>query len=496
MCRRQQNAGEQRFAVQSDRTNPTHWDHFCYTCWHSEAQAGRQAERRGAYDGHGTLGNRGIGGGDGASPGRKTTVISAGESKGKGSQSKKPAKPPSPAAVAAAFREKFPQAPICTPVDDVETRARAAMHPTAATLAIKEKVKNHGADMGELIQEAAMAVFATIHVIVAVYAHEIISFKHLVLTPDGDESVKMICPSCLTNEFVETPGVSGNGFPSVSSQKIRVVHDIDGLVVVVCGKYRCKNPDCKSNIDSAQALAKKAEASGGKKVSEIEWDAEAVRSYCKHGVSFNAMDERYMKLLSAAVVAQLPYRLFKQNGTSERLLDMVRATEGDMQNLRRLLVARDQGQEIRAMQRYLRFVLEGQATEKSRTRLDGKFTKWSRWRFNHGTLISTPSVAVLNTFYRAGHVQDKDHMLCEIISEGDGEFVNGDGTFRAAGRVMDDSGCHYFVMGDDGKIQAYVAVKSESEVEILPLFKGYAKRREKKTRCTKCGGFTTITVAD
>lgn len=40
---------------------------------------------------------------------------------------------------------------------------------------------------------------------------------------------------------------------------------------------------------------------------------------------------RYIKLLPAAVVAQLPYRLFKQNGTSERLLDMVRATEGDMQ---------------------------------------------------------------------------------------------------------------------------------------------------------------------
>lgn len=79
--------------------------------------------------------------------------------------------------------------------------------------------------------------------------------------------------------------------------QIRVVHDIDGVVVVVCGKYRCINPDCKSNIDSAQASAKKAEASGGKKVSEIEWDAEAVRSYCKHGVSFNTMDERYAGII-------------------------------------------------------------------------------------------------------------------------------------------------------------------------------------------------------
>ncbi|CAN0271824.1 unnamed protein product, partial [Ectocarpus sp. 8 AP-2014] len=73
------------------------------------------------------------------------------------------------------------------------------------------------------------------------------------------------------------------------------------------------------------------------------------------------MDTRYMQLLPAAVVAKLPYRFFKQNGTSERLLDMVSATEGDTQGFHRLLVARDQGQELRDMQRYIRFAEEEQA---------------------------------------------------------------------------------------------------------------------------------------
>lgn len=39
-------------------------------------------------------------------------------------------------------------------------------------------------------------------------------------TPAG-VGVKMICPSCLSNEFVDTPGVSGNGFPSLFYQKVR-----------------------------------------------------------------------------------------------------------------------------------------------------------------------------------------------------------------------------------------------------------------------------------
>ena len=40
---------------------------------------------------------------------------------------------------------------------------------------------------------------------------------------------------------------------------------------------------------------------------------------------------RYVKLLPEAVVAELPFRLFKQNGASEGLVDRVRAPEGDTQ---------------------------------------------------------------------------------------------------------------------------------------------------------------------
>lgn len=40
-----------------------------------------------------------------------------------------------------------------------------------------------------------------------------------------------------------------------------------------------------------------------------------------------------MQLLPEEIVEKFPYRFFKQNGTSERLLDVVRATEGDLQVL-------------------------------------------------------------------------------------------------------------------------------------------------------------------
>ncbi|CAN0254765.1 unnamed protein product, partial [Ectocarpus sp. 13 AM-2016] len=343
-----------------------------------------------------------------------------------------------------------------------------------------------GADMGELLREAAMAAFATIHVAVALYVHEVVFFEELVRDPrfqvktkGGELGVRMICPSCLTNEFVETPGVSGNGFPSVSSQKLRVAHDIHGVVVPVFGKYRYKNPACDLNIRSARKSAEKAEKNGGLKASEIVWNDAAVTSHCKNGVSFNTMDTRYMQLLPAAVVAKLPYRFFKQNGTSERLLDMVSATEGDTQGFHRLLVARDQGQELRDMQRYIRFAEEEQARER-RSRLDGEFTMWPGWRFNRGTLISTPSVAVLNTINKAAHLQVIDHMLRELIAQVAGEFVNSDGTFRAAGKVMDEAQCLYLLMGEDAKILGYGAVKSESEEELTLLFQRYADRRRKK----------------
>ena len=39
---------------------------------------------------------------------------------------------------------------------------------------------------------------------------------------------------------------------------------------------------------------------------------------------------RYMRLLPEAVQAKLPYRWFRQNATSLKVLDMVRATDGDI----------------------------------------------------------------------------------------------------------------------------------------------------------------------
>lgn len=60
-------------------------------------------------------------------------------------------------------------------------------------------------------------------------------------------------------------------------------------------------------------------------------------------------------------------------------------------------------------------------------------------------------------------------MRRELIAEVGGEFLNMDGTFRSAGKVMDDSSCLFFVMGQDGKVHTYGAVKSESQKEIYPL---------------------------
>ena len=85
----------------------------------------------------------------------------------------------SPRDVAAAFRKRFPQAPICHPVASVETRAIETMQPNEATLAMKKR-EEQGADMGRLLRVSAMSVFATIHVVVALYVHEVVFFEELV----------------------------------------------------------------------------------------------------------------------------------------------------------------------------------------------------------------------------------------------------------------------------------------------------------------------------
>lgn len=62
-------------------------------------------------------------------------------------------------------------------------------------------------------------------------------------------------------------------------------------------------------------------------------------------------------------------------------------------------------------------------------------------------------------------------MLCELLSRYSGEFLNMDGTFRIAGRVMDETECLFFLMGEDATVHAYAAVKSESKGELFPLLK-------------------------
>ncbi|CAM9518125.1 unnamed protein product, partial [Hapterophycus canaliculatus] len=190
------------------------------------------------------------------------------------------------------------------------------------------------------------------------------------------------------------------------------------------------------------------------------------------------MDDRYMKLLPVAITAKLPFRFFKQNGTSEKLLDMVRATEGDTTGFRRIVDAGNKGQEMRVMRRYIRFAEEQRAIER-KGRLDGRCTVWPGWKFNRGTLISTPSVTVLNTLYKAGHEEDKYNMSAELVSNAGGEFLNIDATFRVAGKTMDDAQCLLFALGEDAKVHVYAAIKSEKQDEVQPVLERYAERRTK-----------------
>lgn len=77
-----------------------------------------------------------------------------------------------------------------------------------------------------------------------------------------------------------------------------MVYDVDGVVVPLVGKYRCKNPKCKMVMDSAKTKAKKQEEEqGGQKESDIVWDDAAVLSWCKDGVSFNTMDDRFVNFV-------------------------------------------------------------------------------------------------------------------------------------------------------------------------------------------------------
>ncbi|CAB1102665.1 unnamed protein product [Ectocarpus sp. CCAP 1310/34] len=150
------------------------------------------------------------------------------------------------------------------------------------------------------------------------------------------------------------------------------------------------------------------------------------------------------------------------------LLDQVRAMEGDLQVYRRALAAGDQGRELRDMRRYMSFA------EKH-----GDGSLWPGWKFVRGTLVGTPSVAVLNTIYNAGHDEEKDYMRRVIQAECEGQIVNMDGTWRIGLRVPGVPACLYFLLGENAKVHDYGAITSESKSELRPLFMRYADRRRR-----------------
>lgn len=71
-----------------------------------------------------------------------------------------------------------------------------------------------------------------------------------------------------------------------------MAYDVDGVVVPLAGKYRCKNPACELVRDSARSRARKEEKEGGPQASEIEWTDAAVLSRCTDGAAFNTLDDR------------------------------------------------------------------------------------------------------------------------------------------------------------------------------------------------------------
>lgn len=73
-------------------------------------------------------------------------------------------------------------------------------------------------------------------------------------------------------------------------------------------------------------------------------------------------------------------------------------------------------------------------------------------------------------------MQDQIHLIRELMSQVSGEFLNMDGTFRIAGRTMDEAQCLFFILGEDAKVHGYAAVKSESKEELLPLLTRFVPR--------------------
>ncbi|CAB1113369.1 unnamed protein product [Ectocarpus sp. CCAP 1310/34] len=184
------------------------------------------------------------------------------------------------ARLSTAIYRRFPDAPICRPADSPEKRAAAAMKAAKVTPAMSTRVEN-GEIIDVLLKESAMAVFATTQVVFALYVHEV----------------------------------------------IRAVPDVGRVVVPLAGRYSCTASGCPLVLESAKKPANTKKVV----IADDEWDEATIREHCPNGGFFTTMDDRYMHLLPEEIVSRLPFRYFRQNGTSETLLDQVRATEGDLQ---------------------------------------------------------------------------------------------------------------------------------------------------------------------
>ena len=118
----------------------------------------------------------------------------------------------SPQSVAAAYNRRYPDGPIRRPLESAEKRASAAMNRASATDATRKKAaaeaekrvsemdpgsaralrkkEEAGAIMDQLLKEAAVAVFSTMHVVFALYVHEVVFFDVLVNIPTFQASVR------------------------------------------------------------------------------------------------------------------------------------------------------------------------------------------------------------------------------------------------------------------------------------------------------------------
>ena len=108
-----------------------------------------------------------------------------------------------PAVVAAEFNKRFPEAPLCRPLESPEKLAEAAMNPAATTkamekraekillaavpgettAAVRQRAEKKKGILEQLRMEAAMAVFATMNVVFALYMLEVVFFDILVKIP-------------------------------------------------------------------------------------------------------------------------------------------------------------------------------------------------------------------------------------------------------------------------------------------------------------------------